>query len=182
MPESVSLVRGSVMIRTATFALLFAAAAGAQNPVTDPKASYPADQRDVATRIERIQGLQRAIAQDRFPARRAEGLERVKGEVEAVQAALYKRLTGEGVKEWVCTVKVITDDAISFEVTPGLLIRASHAGMDGLTRGTVKGLVQGQAVTVSVGPVLLADFVPDGPNLVAIVGGRHLTVEPGRPK
>ena len=42
--------------------------------------------------------------------------------------------------------------------------------------------VQGQTVTVTVGPVLLADFVADGPAMVAVVGGRHLTLQPGRPK
>jgi hypothetical protein len=168
------------MLRTTSLLLLLAAAARADDPAK--KITYPQDQQGTVDRLEKIKSLRQAANNPRNAAVLREALDRLREEVKDFRTYLSKRLTGDGLKDWSGTVKAVTAENVSFEVGPGLILRVSRAGMDGPTRGVIKTLSTDDPVTINVSPVLLADVIGDPGNLVAVVGGKYLTVQHGKPK
>jgi hypothetical protein len=167
------------MFRTTAIVLLVAIAAHAQEP---KKESYPADQQGTVDRLERIKSLRQAINNPRNAPVLRENLDRLRDDVKDFRTYLTKRLTTDGLKDWSGTVKAVEEDKVTFEVGPGLTLRVSKAGMDGPTRGVIKTLVTDDPVTINVSPVLHADVVGEPGNLAAVVGGKYLTVQKGRPR
>jgi hypothetical protein len=167
------------MFRTTAFVLLLAVAAHAQET---KKESYPADQQGTVDRLERIKSLRQAVNNPRNAPVLRENLDRLRDEIKDFKTYLSKRLTTDGLKDWSGTVKAVTDENVTFEVGPGLTMRVSKAGMDGPTRGVIKTLVTEDPVTINVSPLLHADVVGEAGNLAAVVGGKYLTLQKGRPK
>ena len=167
------------MFRTTALVLLLAVAARAQET---KKESYPKDQQGTVERLERIKSLRQSVNNPRYAPALRENLERLRDEVKDFRAYLSKRLTTDGLTDWSGTVKAVTEENVTFDVGTGLTLRVSRAGMDGPTRGVIKTLGTDDPVTINVSPVLLADVIGEPGSLVAVVGGKYLTVQRGRPK
>jgi hypothetical protein len=168
------------MIRTTILLLILTVAARAEDP--SKKETYPKDQQGTVERLERIKSAQSAAKNPRNAAVLPQAIDRLREEVKDFRSFLSKKLTTDGARDWSGTVKSVTEENVSFEVGPGLTLRVSRAGMDGPTRGVIKSLGTDDAVTINVSPVLLADVVGEPPNLVAVVGGKYLTVQRGKPR
>jgi hypothetical protein len=168
------------MLRTTALLFLLAAAARADDPAK--KDTYPKDQQGTVDRLERVKSAQAAAKNPRNAAVLPQAIDRLREEVKDFRTYLSKKLTTDGLQDWSGTVKSVTEQNVSFEVGPGLTLRVSRAGMDGPTRGVIKSLGTDDPVTINVSPVLLADVIGEPPNLVAVVGGKYLTVQRGKPK
>jgi hypothetical protein len=170
-----------IMFRPAAIVLFMAGAALAQSPPAK-KDPHPEAQQDVIDRLERIQSMYREAGTARNLPRRTEALEVIRAEAKAFRDDLTKRLTKDGLTDWVGTVSAVTTDNIEFDVSPGLILKIGRPGMDGLTRLAVQSLAKGDPVTISLAPALIAEVQGEGTRFVAIVGGKHLTLTKGRPK
>lgn len=168
------------MFRTTAIFLFLVVAARADDPAK--KDTYPNDQQGTVDRLERIKTLRQNANNPRNAPVLRDTLDRLREEVKDFRSYLNKRLTGDGLTGWSGTVKAVAEDTVSFEVGPGLILRVSRAGTDGPTRGVIKTLRADDPVTITISPVLHADIIGDPGNLVAVVGGKYLTVQPGKPK
>jgi hypothetical protein len=166
------------MFRPAAVALLLAGAALADAK----KETRPESQQEVVDRVERLQAMYREAGTARNLPRRFEALEQIKAEAKALRDDLTRRLTSTGLTDWVGTVSDITTDNLEIDVGTGLTLKIGRPGMDGLTKLAVQSLAEKDPVTVSLAPALIAEVQGEGVRFVAIVGGKHLTIRPGRPK
>jgi hypothetical protein len=166
------------MFRPAAIALLLTGAALADSK----KETRPESQQDVVDRLERLQAMYREAGTARNLPRRAESLEVIRVESKTLRDDLTRRLTTTGLTDWVGTVSAITTDNIEFDVGTGLTLKVGRPGMDGLTKLAVQSLAEKDPVTITLAPALIAEVQGEGVRLVAIVGGKHLSIRKGRPK
>jgi hypothetical protein len=154
----------------------------ADGPPAKGKDPYPEVQQDVIDRLEAIQTMYREAGHARFAFQRQAALDRTVADAKALRADLTKRMTREGLADWVATVTAIDEDNVHFDVGPGLTLKVGRPGMDGLTILAVRKLAPGNKVTFSLAPVLIADVQGEGTRFVAAVGGKHLTLKSAKPK
>jgi hypothetical protein len=163
------------MFRPLLAVVLLAGPALAEPP-NKSKDSYPESQQEVLDRLAKIEAMYRDAGMALTPGLRQLGLDRVTAEANALRRDIAKQLMKTGVTDWVVKVTAVDDDNVHFEVGPGLSLKVARPGMDGLTILAVRKLVVGQKVTVRLAPALIAECLGEGVRLVAVVGGKHLTI------
>ena len=164
------------MFRPLLAALVLTSPVLAEPPANKSKDSYPESQQEVLDRMAKIEAMYREAGMALTPALRQYGLDRVTAEANALRRDLAKQLMKTGVTDWIVKVTAVDDDNVHFEVGPGLSLKVARPGMDGLTILAVRKLAVGQKVTVRLAPALIAECLGEGIKLVAVVGGKHLTI------